>query len=89
MKRVIFENNPLVEMILQFRFPTILSINANEPVAFQETIRQEYPIYQPGVENQQEIQIVAKNNMFLPSIGKMNNIQACAREIVDKGIIYV
>lgn len=68
MKRVIFENNPLVEVILQFRFPTILSINANEPVDFQETIRQEYPIYQPGVENQQEIQIVAKNNMFLPSI---------------------
>ena len=68
MKRVIFDNNPLVEVILQFRFPTILSINANEPVEFQEKIRQDYPIYQPGIENQQEIQIVANNNGFLPSI---------------------
>lgn len=29
MDRVIFQNNPLIEVILQFRFPTILSINSN------------------------------------------------------------
>ena len=38
MDRVIFQNNPLIEVILQFRFPTILSINSNEPVDFQEAI---------------------------------------------------
>lgn len=68
MKRVIFKKNPLIEVILQFRFPTILSININEPAEFQDEIRQEYPIYQPGIENQQEIQIVANNNIFLPSV---------------------
>lgn len=68
MGRVVFENNPLIEVILQFRFPTILSINSNEPVDFQEAIRKKFPIYQVGTENAQEIQIVANNNTFLPSI---------------------
>ena len=68
MNRVIFQKNPLVEVILQFRFPTILSINVNEPVDFQEAIRHEYPIYQAGIENSQEIQLVANNDSFLPSV---------------------
>ena len=36
---------PLVEVICQLRFPTILSIGANEPAAFQEAIRKEFPKY--------------------------------------------
>lgn len=68
MKRVIFNKNPLIEVILQFRFPAILAINANDPVDFQEAIRQEYPIYQPSTENTQEIQLIANNDSFLPSI---------------------
>lgn len=38
--------NPLSEVICQLRFPEILSISAESPVAFQESIRSEYPIYQ-------------------------------------------
>ena len=68
MDRVIFQNNPLIEVILQFRFPTILSINSNEPVDFQEAIRKAFPIYQVGTENSQEIQLVASDDTFLPSI---------------------
>lgn len=72
MKRVIYERNPLIEVILQMRFPTILIINSKEPAEFQEAIRAEYPIYQLGIENEQEIEIVAENDTFFPSI-KQNN----------------
>lgn len=57
MERVIFKKNPLDEVILQFMFPTILSINANDPVDFQEAIRQSFPRYRVMTGNQQEFQI--------------------------------
>ena len=37
--------NQLGEVICQLRFPEILTIGANVPVAFQEAIRDEYPQY--------------------------------------------
>lgn len=70
-KRVIYDRSPLVEVILQIKFPTILSINANEPVSFQDAIRQEYPIYQLAVENEQEITLpvaTAGKEALIPSI---------------------
>ena len=51
--RVIYQKNPLTEVVCQFRFPTILRIGAEEPAEFQERIRREYPMYalqQPSVE---------------------------------------
>lgn len=72
MKRVIYKKNPLVEVIIQLRFPSILSINANEPAEFQEAIRQKFPIYQVGIEQEQEISIVAKEDAFFPSIRQQN-----------------
>jgi uncharacterized protein (TIGR04255 family) len=42
--RVIYERNTLDEVICQLRFPQILRIEADEPVAFQERIRLEYPV---------------------------------------------
>jgi uncharacterized protein (TIGR04255 family) len=42
--RVIYEVNPLTEVICQFRFPAILRIAAEPPVAFQERIRAEFPL---------------------------------------------
>ena len=44
-ERVIYRNNQLAEVICQLRFPEILAIQANLPVAFQEAIRDEYPRY--------------------------------------------
>jgi uncharacterized protein (TIGR04255 family) len=46
-ERVIYEYNPLIEVIAQIRFPTILKINSQEPVDFQDSIRFEYPIFEP------------------------------------------
>lgn len=43
-QRVIYENNPLEEVICQLRFPPILRISSEAPVAFQERVRGAYPI---------------------------------------------
>ena len=40
-----FERNQLAEVICQFRFPTILSIETREPADFQEAIRSRFPLY--------------------------------------------
>lgn len=44
-QRCIYRTNQLGEVICQLRFPEILTIGANAPVAFQEAIRGEYPQY--------------------------------------------
>lgn len=44
-KRCLYRANQLGEVICQLRFPEILTIAANPPVAFQETIRDEFPQY--------------------------------------------
>lgn len=49
-ERCIFENNQLLEVICQLRFPDILKIEVNEPAEFQEAIRAEYPQYQKQAE---------------------------------------
>lgn len=41
-----YRENQLAEVICQLRFPEILTIGANAPVAFQEAIRAEYPQFQ-------------------------------------------
>ena len=43
--RCLYLNNQLGDVICQLRFPEILTIGANVPVAFQEAIRDEYPRY--------------------------------------------
>ena len=43
--RCIYRKNQLAEVICQLRFPEILKIPAEAPVAFQEAIRDEYPQY--------------------------------------------
>ncbi len=41
-----YRKNQLAEVICQFRFPEILSISNQDPVEFQEAIREEYPRFQ-------------------------------------------
>jgi len=43
--RVVYDRNTLVEVVCQVRFPTILKIEAEPPVAFQEAIRAKYPFF--------------------------------------------
>src|SRR5713101_5111014 len=42
--RIIYEKSPLVDVVCQLRFPTILKIEAEQPVRFQEYVRADYPI---------------------------------------------
>jgi uncharacterized protein (TIGR04255 family) len=44
-ERVIYEKNPLEEVICQLRFPPILKIETEVPADFQEHIRGQYPLY--------------------------------------------
>lgn len=43
--RYSYANSPLIEVICQLRFPTILSIGSTDPAQFQETIREDFPRY--------------------------------------------
>ncbi|MEL7357894.1 MAG: TIGR04255 family protein [Cyanobacteria bacterium J06560_6] len=43
-ERVIYERNPLVEVIGQLRFPPILKIANADPVQLQDAIRDDYPL---------------------------------------------
>jgi uncharacterized protein (TIGR04255 family) len=45
-QRVVYEKNPLDEVICQLRFPAILKIDSQEPAGFQEAIRKDYPIFE-------------------------------------------
>ncbi|AIE72585.1 MULTISPECIES: TIGR04255 family protein [unclassified Synechocystis] len=45
-ERVIYKHNPLVEVVCQLRFPTILKISHQEPVEFQDMIRFKYPLFE-------------------------------------------
>jgi uncharacterized protein (TIGR04255 family) len=44
-ERVIYNKNPLIQVICQFRFPAILRIDSELPAEFQERIRDQYPIF--------------------------------------------
>ena len=43
--RVVFQNNPLEEVVCQLRFPEILQISTMDPAGFQNRIRERYPLY--------------------------------------------
>jgi len=49
-KRIIYKKNPLAEVICQFRFPTILSIDTELPAKFQTAIRKKYPLFKENAE---------------------------------------
>lgn len=56
--RCIYQNHQLLEVVCQLRFPTILTINTQEPAQFQEGIRDAFPKYQTRQE-QQPVKVTA------------------------------
>lgn len=44
--RVVYKEHPLSQVIGQLRFPRILCIDSEAPVAYQEKIRKQYPLFQ-------------------------------------------
>lgn len=61
--RLLFQKNPLAEVVCQLRFPPILSIASAEPASFQDKIRDEYPLYERTEEIRipQEIESLVRN----------------------------
>ncbi len=49
-ERCVYQYNQLGEVICQLRFPEILSIETNLPAAFQDTIRDEFPLFSQRME---------------------------------------
>ncbi len=43
--RTVYRKNPLEEVICQLRFPTILRIGVDEPVVFQDRVRDRFPFF--------------------------------------------
>lgn len=43
--RCVYRNNPLADVLCQLRFPQILSIETEVPAAFQEAIRDKFPLF--------------------------------------------
>ncbi|MBQ9572275.1 MAG: TIGR04255 family protein [Acidaminococcaceae bacterium] len=70
MEHHIYTNNPLLEVVLQLRFPTILKIGTKVPDDFQEAIREDYPSFREGTTNQNTIlfNVNPVNGMLPPSI---------------------
>ena len=59
-QRVRYRQNPLEEVICQLRFPPILRIDTELPVAFQEQIRTTYPLYRSVIQGQQALGTTTK-----------------------------
>jgi uncharacterized protein (TIGR04255 family) len=48
--REIYDRNPLREVICQLQFPTILQVSSESPYQFQNSIRDQYPLYEDASE---------------------------------------
>ncbi len=68
-------NNQLAEVICQLRFPEILTIEANAPAAFQEAIREEFPMYTLRQENPAPVLTGNPGNLALKNQPQTKNYQ--------------
>lgn len=64
--RVIYSKNPLEEVICQVRFPPILRIDAELPAAFQDAVRDRYPLYEEKAQEGVTPEIPAALGKLLP-----------------------
>lgn len=64
--RVIYKNNPLENVLIQLKFPTMLLIDSKEPEEFQEKIRNSFPYYDSFVNklSNNELPDTKKNYIF-------------------------
>lgn len=77
MARVKYEKSTLREVIFQLRFPKILKLTEGAPVAFQESILADYPLYNiqknetvVEVNGQPQQQLNESNHCFISASGK-------------------
>lgn len=73
-RRVVYRKNPLVEVVCQVRFPTILRIDAEIPVAFQEAIKATFPDYTPMVEQAHNVELTDAEGQASTHISYTTNV---------------
>lgn len=73
--RCIYRNNQLAEVVCQLRFPEILTIQVSLPAAFQESIRDEFPVYSARKETPAPKLAGTPGNMTLQKQEPVNNYQ--------------
>lgn len=73
--RYAYASSPLIEVICQLRFPTILSIGSTEPAQFQEQVRGDFPRY-AAKQEQQPPKLVNGQLQQTPPITNYNFISA-------------
>jgi uncharacterized protein (TIGR04255 family) len=56
-ERVIYAKNPLVEVVCQLRFPTILRIESELPATFQDKIRASYPTFKDNTRPELQVSL--------------------------------
>ncbi|MEX0267819.1 TIGR04255 family protein [Leptolyngbyaceae cyanobacterium UHCC 1019] len=69
-ERVIYQRNPLVEVVGQLQFPQILKIVNQDPVEFQDAIRVDYPILEVAT----DVLWVEGDGEQLPDTRKLNTV---------------
>ncbi|GAB6393328.1 MAG: TIGR04255 family protein [Treponematales bacterium] len=67
-ERVHYKKNPLLEVICQVRFPRILSIDGEVPSAFQNRIKEQFPILQATNEYQQQFSVDMTDDNPMPRV---------------------
>lgn len=70
-----YNKNQIADVICQLRFPEILSINANLPVAFQEAIRAHYPKFSTSKETSAPKITGTPGNLQIENQPPTNNYQ--------------
>ena len=83
-KRVKYQKCPLLEVKYQLNFPTILSIDEEEPAKFQELIRSDFPNYKMQRARESEIRVNIKDEEVNP-IFHQNTIQKIHHFISEDG----
>ena len=73
--RCVYQKNQIAEVICQLRFPEILTIEANAPAAFQESVRKAFPKYTVNKEVSAPIVTCVPGNMRLETPPAINNYQ--------------
>jgi uncharacterized protein (TIGR04255 family) len=77
-KRVIYKVNPIDKVICQYRFPPILKVDSEIPAAFQESIREVFPLFSERQETIQEFAPIEKPKVtpdFLELITKSSVVK--------------
>lgn len=78
--RCIYQCNQLGEVICQLRFPQILSIETNLPADFQDTIRDEFPLFSQRLEAPAPKISGAPGSLSLENQPKTHNYQFASED---------